>query len=45
MIGPNVTVATAGHPILSELREKAYQFNMPVRTYRRKLLDRRVGLR
>ena len=31
MIGPNVTVATAGHPILSELREKAYQFNMPVR--------------
>ena len=41
MIGPNVTVATAGHPILSELREKAYQFNMPVRTYRRKLLDRR----
>ena len=31
MIGPNVTVATAGHPILPELREKAYQFNMPVR--------------
>lgn len=30
MIGPNVTVATAGHPILPELREKAYQFNMPV---------------
>ncbi len=23
MIGPNVTVATAGHPILPELREKA----------------------
>lgn len=30
MIGPNVTVATAGHPIRPELREKAYQFNMPV---------------
>ena len=30
MIGPNVTVATAGHPVLPELREKAYQFNMPV---------------
>ena len=30
MIGPNVAVATAGHPILPELREKAYQFNMPV---------------
>lgn len=31
MFGPNVTVATAGHPILPQLREKAYQFNMPVR--------------
>lgn len=31
MIGPNVTLATAGHPILPELREKGYQFNMPVR--------------
>ena len=30
MIGPNVTIATAGHPILPELREKAYQFNQPV---------------
>lgn len=30
MIGPNVTVATAGHPILPELREKAYQYNAPV---------------
>lgn len=30
MIGPNVTIATAGHPILPELREKAYQYNMPV---------------
>lgn len=30
MIGPNVTVATAGHPVLPALREKAYQFNLPV---------------
>lgn len=30
MIGPNVTIASAGHPILPELREKDYQFNMPV---------------
>lgn len=30
MIGPNVTIATAGHPIYPELRQKAYQFNMPV---------------
>ncbi|MCM1115299.1 MAG: sugar O-acetyltransferase [Clostridium sp.] len=30
MFGPNVTVASAGHPILPELREKLYQYNMPV---------------
>ncbi len=30
MIGPNVTVATAGHPILPELRQKGYQYNSPV---------------
>lgn len=30
MIGPNVTIATACHPILPELREQAYQFNAPV---------------
>lgn len=30
MFGPNVTIATAGHPILPELREKAYQYNQPV---------------
>lgn len=30
MIGPNVTIATAGHPILSELREHGYQYNIPV---------------
>ncbi len=30
MFGPNVTVATAGHPILPALREKGYQYNLPV---------------
>lgn len=31
MLGPNVILAAAGHPILPELREKGYQYNMPVR--------------
>lgn len=30
MIGPNVTIASAGHPIQPKLREKGYQYNMPV---------------
>ena len=30
MFGPNVTVATAGHPILPGPREKGYQYNFPV---------------
>lgn len=30
MFGPNCVIATAGHPILPELREKAYQYNIPV---------------
>ena len=30
MFGPHVIVATAGHPIYPELREKLYQYNMPV---------------
>lgn len=30
MFGPNVTVATAGHPILPELRSQGYQYNAPV---------------
>lgn len=30
MFGPGVTVASAGHPILPELREKVYQYNIPV---------------
>ena len=31
MFGPNVTIATAGHPIEPELRKKQAQFNLPVR--------------
>lgn len=31
MFGPNVTVATAGHPIDPALREQGYQYNAPVR--------------
>ena len=30
MMAPNVILATATHPILPELREKAYQCNMPI---------------
>ena len=30
MLGPNVVIATAGHPINPELRAQAYQYNMPV---------------
>lgn len=30
MIGPNVTIATAGHPIEPSLRKKTAQFNIPV---------------
>ena len=30
MFAPHVTLATAGHPILPELREKIYQFNAPI---------------
>ncbi|MDO5152933.1 MAG: sugar O-acetyltransferase [Eubacteriales bacterium] len=30
MIGPNVTLATAGHPINPELRRQGLQFNMPI---------------
>ena len=30
MLGPNVVLATAGHPILPELRPLAYQYNIPV---------------
>ena len=30
MFGPNVTLASANHPILPELRLKAYQYNLPI---------------
>jgi len=30
MIGPGVILATASHPILPELREQAYQYNLPI---------------
>lgn len=30
MIGPHCILATANHPILPELREKAYQYNLPI---------------
>lgn len=30
MFGPNVTIATAGHPILPQLRQRGLQYNMPV---------------
>lgn len=30
MFGPNVTIATAGHPVEPSMREKALQFNLPV---------------
>lgn len=30
MIGPGVTIATAGHPIQPELRRKGMQYNIPV---------------
>lgn len=30
MFGPNVILATAGHPILPQLREKGLQYNLPI---------------
>lgn len=30
MFGPNVTLATAGHPLAPELRAKGLQYNMPI---------------
>ena len=30
MIAPNVVIATGSHPICPELREKVYQYNLPV---------------
>ena len=30
MLGPNVVLATAAHPILPKLREQGYQYNLPI---------------
>ena len=30
MFGPHCTLATPNHPILPELREKGYQYNLPI---------------
>ena len=30
MLGPNVVLATGGHPILPQLRERGLQFNLPI---------------
>lgn len=30
MLGPNVVLATAGHPIMPDLRRNAIQYNMPI---------------
>ena len=30
MIGPNVTICTASHPVSPALRKKTYQYNLPV---------------
>lgn len=30
MIGPNVTISAAGHPVLPSLRERGIQYNLPV---------------
>ncbi len=30
LMGPNVTLVTAGHPVLPELRLRALQYNMPI---------------
>lgn len=31
LFGPNVTIATAGHPIDPDLREQGYQYNIPIK--------------
>ena len=42
--GPNVVLATAGHPILHELREKGYQYNAPIRIGRNCWLGANVSV-
>lgn len=31
MIGPNVTISAAGHPVDPDLRREVYQYNLPIR--------------
>lgn len=31
MIGPNVTISAAGHPVDPDLRRETYQYNLPIR--------------
>lgn len=42
--GPNVVLATAGHPICPELREKGYQYNAPIRIGRNCWLGSNVSV-
>ena len=35
MIAPNVTIATAAHPLFAEEREKGMQYNLPVKIGKR----------
>ena len=42
--GPNVVLATAGHPILPELREQLYQYNAPIRIGRNCWLGANVSV-
>lgn len=42
MIGPNVTIATAGHPLSPDLREKGYQYNKSIRIGKNCWLGARV---
>ena len=42
--GPNVVLATAGHPILPELRERAYQYNASIRIGRNCWLGANVSV-
>ena len=42
--GPHVVLATAGHPILPELRKKGYQYNAPIRIGRNCWLGANVSV-
>ena len=42
MIGPNVTMSSATHPILPELWKQGYQYNLPIKIGNNCWLDARV---